>query len=85
MPALRFTVVYQPLTHGHPFTLFDVDTDPACATGVVERYPDLARELWKSLEAWIRAEPGGEAACTPAGPKTALRTAACSRVTEHDF
>jgi FkbM family methyltransferase len=52
----RWKLVYQPLENGHLLKLFDMTTDPGCATDVMASNGEIASRLWPPLEDWIRAD-----------------------------
>jgi arylsulfatase A-like enzyme/GT2 family glycosyltransferase len=76
----RWKLVYQPLWRGHILKLFDMDADPACATDVIDQHRDVARELWRTLEAWIRSDPiCDRLMSTTSTPSTSTRATAAPR------
>lgn len=49
----RWKLVYQPLIDGYLLKLFDMLSDPACTTDVLEKHRDVANRLWEDLQNWL--------------------------------
>lgn len=49
---------YQPLASGPLYQLFNIRDDPGCCHNVLARYPQIAEQLQRLLEAWIAADIG---------------------------
>jgi arylsulfatase A-like enzyme len=53
----KWKLSYQPLTNGVVYRLFDIERDPGCQNNIIDRYPEVARELRVLLERWLEDDP----------------------------
>jgi arylsulfatase A-like enzyme len=49
----NWKLVYQPLNAGYLLQLFDVASDPSCASNIAAQRPDVTAILWARLSAWM--------------------------------
>ncbi len=50
-------LVYQPLNAGYLLQLFDIASDPSCASNIAAQRPDVTAILWARLSAWMAQDP----------------------------
>ncbi len=53
----KWKLTYQPLVEGTVYCLFDIENDPGCQENIIERHPEVARELRSLLEEWMADDP----------------------------
>jgi len=49
----RWKLVYQPLTDGPSFALYDIVSDPGCCTDVQHEYPYIAQQMRDTLHSYL--------------------------------
>jgi len=55
----QWKLIYQPMTHGALFALFDLVADPDCRHNVLARHPETVSELKRLLEGWMQPDGAG--------------------------